>query len=172
MGGRTTAPRGRTGPHPAQSASTGNSDSTASIVSALSSIVANLTAPRTPHKDRQRYHPYASESPYESPSTPRGRRAHRSPVPNQRLRDLSPIPEFGAELAIFLRDLHSERNVDMALKLELLEEEDYTPDVLPDVTRDVLAELLNIPDGTVMKIQAFAKIWNARLAFKKKVGDY
>jgi hypothetical protein len=168
MGGRTTVPCGRTGPHPAQVASTGNSDSTASIVTALSSIVANLTAPWTPRKDRHCHHPYASESPL----TPRGHCAHCSPVPDQCLCDLSPIPEFGTELAIFLWDLHSKRNVDMVPKMDLLEEEDYTPDVLPDVSRDVLAELLDIPDGTVMKIQAFAKIWNARLAFKKKVGDY
>jgi hypothetical protein len=148
-------PRGRSGPGPAPAVPSGT-DAAAIVAAAMTpfgAVLANMMA-RSPRRRRRSA----------SPTSPLVDRA-------QRRRLVSPAPAPGDELATFLRDLAAQRGVVTDGMAELLELNDWSPDVLADaeVTRHDIQEHLKVPSGTAIKIKRFATEWTARLRLKLDV---
>lgn len=80
---------------------------------------------------------------------------------------LSPPPQAGHKLEVFLADLCSKKGIDLTFATTMLGEKDFTPNVIPHLARNKLVDLLNKPPGTVMKVQVFAQEWNAQLVEKQ-----
>lgn len=93
------------------------------------------------------------------PQTPR--HSHHQSPPS------SPMPPRGSELHHFLVALDTKKNVNMLAYEEQLMALDFTPDILPEVPVSRLKEITGAVDGTVMKMQLFAKEWVARQVEKR-----
>lgn len=104
--------------------------------------------------------PLAYSSGY-MPQTP-SRRQYRTPP-------TSPLPPRAEEIHQFLVALLAKRDVDLLSCEAALTAQDFTPDILPDVTLARLIEVTGAVEGRVMKMRQFAKEWVARQQEKRKV---
>ncbi|THU80350.1 hypothetical protein K435DRAFT_580173, partial [Dendrothele bispora CBS 962.96] len=156
--GRLTSvkPRGRNGPHTGTS---GPSEPPSDIHSLL--MAATLNVLQNSVSGNQVTPPQHSNQVPE-PKTPS---RNRTGIPSS---PVSPIPTSSGELHNFLRDLHNTKGIDFTSFESLFEANEYTPDILHLVPVSTLRELTHAPEGRVLKMVDFAKVWNGRLERKKK----
>ncbi|TDL16342.1 hypothetical protein BD410DRAFT_832118 [Rickenella mellea] len=107
---------------------------------------------------RRRKHSPSSSPPRHS--TRRRTREH-SPTP-------SPLPAVGSELRACLTAFARDKGIDFTSFEDTLRALDFTPDIIPEVSTDLLRDIVGGVEGQILKPKLFAREWNAKLETKRR----
>ena len=143
----TVKPRGRTGPHPAASTSTGVSqcDPNMLMMTAMMPLLTSLVERQT------------SAAPQAAVAQAA---VIRGPV--------SGIPTIDEELHMCLLDFSNFRGINLMSIEGKLRDVELTPDIIPATPALRLCELTGATEGSIRKLQVFCKEWNVKLLEKRQ----